>query len=182
LAIRELEKEQEPTTHTPIIAMTAGTVKGEREKCLAIGMDDYLSKPIIKSSVEASIQKWLYKKEETTTLLVPTTTQPRMHFNSQEFKMRVDNDEVLLKELLAISSEALTTHEQELRVAIDTQEMPKIKSVAHKLKGIALNYCFEYLETHARKVEECTTFDKILMEEVYALIHTEIAFLKGVIK
>jgi PAS domain S-box-containing protein len=45
----------------PIIALTAGTVVGEKEKCLDAGMNDYLSKPIIKSNLEEIIHKWLRK-------------------------------------------------------------------------------------------------------------------------
>lgn len=43
----------------PIIALTAGTVIGEKEKCLEIGMNDYVSKPIIKGSLEEVIAKWV---------------------------------------------------------------------------------------------------------------------------
>ncbi|MBS7787742.1 PAS domain S-box protein [Flavobacterium sp. CYK-55] len=52
--IRKIQKE-----HTPIIALTAGTVVGERERCLEAGMDDYASKPIIKDTLEALIAHWV---------------------------------------------------------------------------------------------------------------------------
>lgn len=47
------------TKHIPIIALTAGTVIGEREKCLEFGMDDYASKPIVKSTLEQLISNWV---------------------------------------------------------------------------------------------------------------------------
>jgi CheY-like chemotaxis protein len=52
--IREIQKQ-----HVPIIALTAGTVVGERERCLEAGMDDYASKPIIKDTLEAIIVNWV---------------------------------------------------------------------------------------------------------------------------
>jgi PAS domain S-box-containing protein len=47
--------------HIPIIALTAGTVIGEKEKCLEAGMNDYASKPIVKDALENVITKWLRK-------------------------------------------------------------------------------------------------------------------------
>lgn len=56
-ATAEIRKIQ--TAHVPIIALTAGTVVGEREKCLAVGMDDYAAKPIIKDTLEKIIAHWI---------------------------------------------------------------------------------------------------------------------------
>ena len=46
----------------PIIALTAGTLKDEREKCLEAGMNDYVSKPFVIASIERIIDKWLQSK------------------------------------------------------------------------------------------------------------------------
>ena len=55
--IRELEG----TERTPIIAVTAGILTGEKEKCFEAGMDDYLPKPIIIADLESTLLKWLDK-------------------------------------------------------------------------------------------------------------------------
>jgi PAS domain S-box-containing protein len=60
-ATMRIRKLQTPE-HVPIIALTAGTVKEERKRCLEAGMDDYISKPIIKGSIEELVKKWLGPK------------------------------------------------------------------------------------------------------------------------
>jgi CheY-like chemotaxis protein len=55
--IRELEREGRP--RTPIIAVTANAMEGDRERCLASGMDDYLAKPVTMAALDEALRKWL---------------------------------------------------------------------------------------------------------------------------
>ncbi|MBW2709865.1 MAG: response regulator, partial [Deltaproteobacteria bacterium] len=64
-AIREWESHSPELTvhHLPIIAMTAHAMKGDREICLASGMDDYITKPIKRELVFEMLDKWVFKRK-----------------------------------------------------------------------------------------------------------------------
>lgn len=62
-AIRAGKAGQE-NTHIPIVAMTANAMKGDKEKCIASGMDDYISKPINPNELTRVLDKWIDKEKE----------------------------------------------------------------------------------------------------------------------
>ncbi len=66
-ATREIRREERDGRHVPIIAMTAGAMAGDRERCLAAGMDDYIAKPVKLHIVAAVLERWLGSRDETAT-------------------------------------------------------------------------------------------------------------------
>jgi len=58
-ACRAIRQAESPGQRTPIIAMTANVLKGDKEKCLEAGMDDYLPKPVRMAEMAATVERWL---------------------------------------------------------------------------------------------------------------------------
>lgn len=59
-ATRTIRREEsEQSGHIPIVAMTANAMPGDREKCLAVGMDDYLSKPVKSTTLREALERWI---------------------------------------------------------------------------------------------------------------------------
>jgi len=60
-ATEKIRQSEGPNKMTPIIAVTANAMKGDREKCIASGMDDYISKPVERKRLQEVLGKWVHR-------------------------------------------------------------------------------------------------------------------------
>jgi CheY-like chemotaxis protein len=57
-ATRAIRAAEVPERHVPIVALTGNAMPGDREACMAAGMDDYLAKPFSLSALRSMVEKW----------------------------------------------------------------------------------------------------------------------------
>ncbi|MCH7413080.1 ATP-binding protein [Belliella sp. R4-6] len=140
--IRALEK-TEKSERVPIIALTAGTVKGEYGRCIEAGMDDYLSKPILVSDISEKLFKYL-KAENTI---------PENQYESK-FEEYKKTDPEFFKELIEVSRENINLLHSALLYHVEEKNLIKLKQTGHAIKGIALNLDLKRLVHLANDVEK----------------------------
>jgi len=129
------DREQGTGKHIPIIAMTAYAMKGDRERCLAAGMDGYVSKPVSVSE--------LYEALEKSEPAVSAAEPPVGHSLVLDRKAVCDQfggDKKLLKEIAGIFLEDCNGLCSRIRDAINRRDAEALKRNAHALKGSVASF------------------------------------------
>jgi signal transduction histidine kinase/CheY-like chemotaxis protein/HPt (histidine-containing phosphotransfer) domain-containing protein len=134
-AIRRQEKET--GEHLPIIAMTAHAMKGDRERCLEAGMDEYVGKPIRPQEIFDILERMKTTERRRTK---PLEDQREGVFNPSVALDNLDNDTDFLREIGSDFFEACPERLTEMRNALVTGDSEALCSAAHTLKGSVGNF------------------------------------------
>lgn len=133
----------------PIIAMTAYAMKGDREKCLESGMNEYISKPVQVDKLSALLDEWLGKsiKDDNEDVAETKTEESASESHNEDNDLFNKNfllellmgDEESFKLILKGFIDDLPNQIKELQDKIDAEAAAEIKNIAHSIKGSAAN-------------------------------------------
>jgi CheY-like chemotaxis protein len=150
--------------YLPIIALTAANVKGEREKCLAAGMDDFVVKPFVEETIALAFEKWLTPAARGLTIepFIEDNDEAD-HFDPNKLRAFADDDELIINEILGLTKKELAQTALALNTHLLNKDIKALNLTGH---GTAVSSGLMALSKIARQIEYLPGFD----EEVKSLL------------
>jgi len=134
-AIRSMEVAPK---RTPIVAMTAHALEGDREKCIVAGMDDYITKPVKPEALQTIIEHFLADApdEEAKGTSIPAASPP---VDMDRLHEALGDEPESFSEILNLYLEGMSTSLERLKDALQTGNHEEVESIAHNCAGTSAN-------------------------------------------
>lgn len=179
--------EAETKKNLPIVALTANALRGDREKCLEAGMNDYLTKPLNVELLETTLKKWILKSTVVSKEVPMKSSDPHKLIDFEAIqklrKLQKPGRPDLVSNLINLFFESADQSIQQMSEAIQKKDWKSLSASAHSLKSSSANlgavqfskFCFE-LETAEQKNLSETEILKIFqtLKNEYVGVVTEL--------
>jgi CheY-like chemotaxis protein len=134
------EREAAGCPHTPIVAMTAHAMKGDRERCLEAGMDGYLSKPVHAPDLVEALIHHTGNADPAPPRAEPMADDDPV-FERDKALFNLGDDTDLLEQLIVMYAEDEPRLVQDIDAALAAGDPEALSNAAHALKGAVSNFC-----------------------------------------
>jgi CheY-like chemotaxis protein len=146
-------REQEIGGHIPIVAMTALAMKGDRERCLAVGMDGYVSKPLHPNELYDAIEKLGRREVAVAETANHTSNEVMSAFDRNAAMKSVGNDVALLREIIGVFVDEYPAMLTKIREAVENADFEGIHRSAHTFKGAVSTFGPSQVKELAQQLE-----------------------------
>jgi two-component system sensor histidine kinase/response regulator len=156
-ATRDLRALEGDDRHTWIIAMTANSLEGDRQKCLDAGMDDYVSKPVKPEDLQAALNRLTGTRdseelvEDAEPRIIPGTIDLTIIAGFRE--MDVEGEESILGRLIDVFLANTPRVLEDAQQALNSGMGPLLERAAHTLKGSCSNFGAERMRAACEQLE-----------------------------
>jgi CheY-like chemotaxis protein len=137
----------------PIIALTANAIKGESDKCIAAGMNAYISKPFEETLLVRTIGSLLGKEIKIATVQKDNLQAEESLFDLEDLRKLSRGDEVFITKIISMFIKTAPASLTEMKKALDRNDFEKVKSVAHGLKPTIDTLGIASMKTRIREIE-----------------------------
>jgi len=160
-ATAEIRRREGENKHTTIIAMTANALEGDREKCLAAGMDDYVRKPVKAEELKAALERWngkeMQKPDASADAPPCAAVQNAVDLTvlasfSDEFQEEGEEDFVV--ELIDLFLRDTPLRIEAIKEATINSDTQALRREAHNLKGSCANLGIRQMASLSSELEE----------------------------
>jgi CheY-like chemotaxis protein len=158
---------------TPIVALTAGNMSGEKERCLEAGMDDFMSKPIVKKDLANLLKKWL-NPEENEEREEAYKVEKIEHLNKAWFHQYASGDIEFKRSFIELAKTGLEESAKALQKGILEKDLAALNATGHKLKGTSLAVGLPQLSKLAIAFELLDDFDDEYVNNLFESVLFEI--------
>lgn len=164
-----------------IIGVTAGNVVGEKEKCLAAGMDDFLTKPLRPAELLEALKNHLFQEDTE----VGEVQNPELYLDMKLLEQQVGDDAEFRSMFLNLVVQQIEASQKDLKSALENKDVAELKRLLHKLKGTSGTAgLFNLAETAAKwenKIDRNPDLDA-LRKELGTAVGTGLALIKKLIE
>lgn len=188
-AVRELrQRERQTGCHLPVIAVTANATAVDRDRCLAVGMDDVVCKPFRAAELEAVMGRVLRDTPQTcrgieTAYSVDPVTCETPACDLTAALNRLDGDRAFLMQLAQLFLDTVPEQLQSLRTAMQNRDGKLIGDLAHLVKGSVRHFMAASAYDSAQRLEIISlSGDSEMIEQTYKQLLNDVQRLRIVLR